>query len=65
MKLHQDGNRIVVTELNQMSEAPMGKSILIKSKFDHQFFPSVLDGGENTDTCDGWLPFPVYEPQED
>ena len=60
MKLHQSGNKIIVTELNPMSEAHIGKPILIKLKFYNDFFGSTLSGEENIEHCEGWLPMPIY-----
>ena len=64
MKLHQDGNRIVVAELNPISDAPLGVSILIKDKASKNMYEAVLFFDENRDLYEGWLPIPVYEPEE-
>jgi len=75
MKLHQSGNKIVVTELNPMSDAPRdGTYILVQQNDDlsasmaaaffDEFAWNCTDGDFSDDDLFGWLPMPVYEPGE-
>ena len=77
MKLHQDGNRIVVTELNPISDLKQSDGdVLIFIEGDEEVSCLAilrLDGcGNLTDDqiftfplehsgCVGWLPIPIYE----
>ena len=72
MKLHQQGNEIIVTELRPMSELPTdGSSFLML--LDGNYFIEMfynLDKDEfdsyskyNEVDCIGWLPMPQYRPE--
>ena len=76
MELHQSGNKIIVTELNPMCDAPRDSSSLLivkkddeigsypelmESFFDGQFWNCVGDEYLD-DELIGWLPMPVYDP---
>ena len=71
MKLHQQGNEIIVTELRPMSEIPNAEYDLISIK--GELYPGRhLNGfirfadqnyyGARANDCDGWLPRPQYQP---
>jgi len=75
MKLHQSGNKIIVTELNPMCDAPNGESFLaylIKGNIAWELYKtrdgkfSSLDDVHMFEEkhIQGWLPLPVYEPSE-
>jgi len=75
MKLHQSCNKIIVTELNPMSEAPEGEYFLVKLKTMDCLIEAKLDkanqriemwfGTERSvSVCEGWFPMPVYDPSE-
>ena len=77
MKLNQSGNKIVVTELNPMSDAPKNGDVILtalntKSNPDCFFVRASWNGDAwslfgmcDYQDCDfiGWLPMPVYEPE--
>lgn len=75
MKLHQSGNKIIVTELNPMSDAPTdGILILAVSASNKRIgtlrFSSSTDMFTTSDGRSihkdkilGWLPMPIYEPE--
>ena len=75
MKLHQQGNEIVVTELSPMSEAPRdGRDILLMSKNNKLFngcnygicgdkFTIAGIGSYDQSVFIGWLPMPQYRPE--
>ncbi len=71
MKIHQSGDKIIVTELRPMSDLTLGKQSLIfindygfisgyKSSNDND----VIGNGHyfNGDQAMGWLPMPIYQP---
>ena len=73
MKLYQDGDRIVITELMPMSDAPRDKTtfigllggqfiIVVYSGYSDYFHDGMDDF--SSDKFQGWLPIPVYEPQK-
>lgn len=74
MKLHQSGDKIKVTELNPMSDAPHTGSFMAFFTWDDvcpatfirkdgEFY--CFDNGylHGSDHLSGWLPMPVYEPE--
>lgn len=75
MKLHQQGNEIIVTELRPMSEAPRdGTDILLVSKSNSLFngcnygmqgdkFIIAGIGTYDAAVFKGWLPMPQYLPE--
>lgn len=74
MKLHQSGDKIIVTELRPMSEAPRdGTDILLMSKNNKLFngcnygicgdkFTIAGVGSFSPSVFIGWLPMPQYRP---
>lgn len=72
MKLHQSGNKIIVTELNPMSDVKReeGTSVLLKTKNSNYLHSAIVFDGDfvDVDQCwfdenqlEGWLPMPVYD----
>ena len=72
MKLHQQGNEIIATELRPMSEILSAEYVLISIKgelypgrhlngfirfADHNYY------GAQANYCDCWLPMPQYRPE--
>ena len=72
MKLHQQGNEIIATELRPMSEITNAEYVLISIK--NELYPGRHLGcgfirfadqnyyGAHANDCDGWLPIPKYQP---
>lgn len=74
MKLHQSGNKIIVTELNPMSDAPHTGAFMAFFIWDDVCPVTLIrkdgkfycyDDGRlyESDRLFGWLPMPVYEPE--
>lgn len=74
MKLHQQGNEIIVTELRPMSDLAPRERALLKRKDRHMLAEGYIDscGGVwimerttrlATSDFDGWLPMPQYRPE--
>ena len=71
MKLHQQGNEIIVTELRPMSDAKQDEWAIYFSKNYHSFEAMLI--GRNVVTAanefikiediEGWLPMPQYRPE--
>ena len=73
MKIHLQGNEIVVTELRPMSEVTNAEYVLISTK--NELYPGRHLGcgfirfadqnyyGAHANDCDGWLPIPKYRPE--
>ena len=76
MKIHQQGNEIIVTELRPMSDlVPPGERILIKRKYWHTLSEGYTDIYGNiwivemtiplkNNDFEGWLPMPIYQPEK-
>ena len=75
MKLHQSGDKIIVTELRPMSEAPRNGECFIAFSEDMEMFTEAyfdLDTGLlfafgvtwNEYDLLGWLPMPIYQPEK-
>lgn len=76
MKIHQYGDRIVVTELKPMSDAPRDGSVfLVLTKLSAEFYQVKFDKAgflahypathlefSGQRNIIGWIPMPVYEP---
>lgn len=73
MKLHQQGNEIIVTELRPMSELVLRERVLLKRKDWNTLGEGYIDicGGVwimerttrlATSDFEGWLPMPQYRP---
>jgi len=74
MKIHQSVNKIIVTELNPMSDVPTDGSLILAvsasnkrigtlhfNKSSNMFITS--DGRSiHEDKIIGWIPMPVYDP---
>lgn len=72
MKIHQSGDKIIVTELRTVSYVPQGGMVLISKN--GMLRPGVNAGGgfvrfmdenycgANIEDCDGWIPMPEYQP---
>jgi len=72
MKLHQQGNEIIVTELNPMSDAPRNGECFIAFSKDMEMFTEAyfdLDTDLlfacgtiwNEEDLIGWIPMPIYQ----
>ena len=75
MKLHQQGNEIIVTELRPMSEVPRNGECFIAFKEDMEMFTEAyfdLDTNLlfafgtiwNEEDLIGWIPMPIYQHEE-
>lgn len=75
MKLHQENDKIIVTELRPMSEAPDHESILIKLLNNKtRLYPGFLkniyihiyefDKPRNISEADGFIPMPIYQSEK-
>jgi len=78
MKLHQSGNKIIVTELNQISDAPDDGVFIAFRFYENSFFSHQVYRNKdnrchfNTLIGDyrfheseliGWIPIPIYKPE--
>lgn len=75
MKLHQQGNEIIVTELRPMSEVPRNGECFIAFSEDMEMFTEAyfdLDTNLlfafgtiwNEEDLIGWIPMPIYQHEE-
>lgn len=72
MKLHQQGNEIIVTELMPMSELLEDLTVIVITADSNpiparRFFNNIIgmDGWFcSAESCLGWLPIPVYDPSQ-
>jgi len=76
MKLHQSGDKIIVTELRPMSDVPEGKFVLCLIERSKRFESLIKVPGHAmmNDEDDflsyefldilGWMPMPIYQPEK-
>lgn len=77
MKLHQSGDKIIVTELRPMSEAPRDGTKIIALTYNECFASEFLIVNYSHDdhfctenellpefTLIGWMPMPIYQPEK-
>lgn len=73
MKLHQQGNEIIVTELRPMSKLKECCQVLLFNEVEESFLPGYKVRGDlveedgspilPADNIKGWLPMPQYRPE--
>lgn len=62
MKLHQENDKIIVTELRPMSSLPDDEFVLIKPKSQNALVHGRVVTASSKHNFSGWLPIPIYDP---
>ena len=70
--IYQSGDKIIVTELRPMSEAPLNEWAIYFNKnfhsFEAQYIGNFVVTAYNdfikTNNIEGWIPMPIYQHEE-